>query len=118
MSRNRIAWQNGIVKIAVPPLISKWEPLLDVKVEKTFFQRMKTRWGSCNYRSKNIRLNTELAKKLPECLEYVVVHEMVHLLEASHNSRFVALMEQFLPKWKFYKDELSRSPLGHEDWEE
>lgn len=110
-------WYREQLKIAVPPLISKWEPLLGVKVEKTFFQRMKTRWGSCNYRSGNIRFNTELAKKLPECLEYVVVHEMVHLLEASHNSRFVALMDQFMPKWKFYKDELSRSPLGHEDWE-
>jgi predicted metal-dependent hydrolase len=111
-------WYREQLKIAVPPLISKWEPPLGVKVEKTFFQRMKTRWGSCNYRSHNIRLNTELAKKLPECLEYVVVHEMVHLLEASHNSRFVALMDQFMPKWKFYKDELSRAPLGHEDWEE
>ena len=111
-------WYREQLKIAVPPLITKWEPLLGVKVEKTFFQRMKTRWGRCNYRSHNIRLNTELAKKPPECLEYVVVHERVHLLEASHNSRFVALMDGFMPKWKFYKEELSRSPLGHEEWEE
>ena len=111
-------WYREQLKIAVPPLLTKWEPLLGVKVEKTFYQRMKTKWGSCNHRARNIRLNTELAKKPPECLEYVVVHEMVHLLEASHNSRFVALMDQFMPKWKFYKEELSRSPLGHEDWEE
>jgi len=109
-------WYREQLKIAVPALIAKWEPLMSVTVEKTFFQRMKTKWGSCNHRAKHIRLNTELAKKLPECLEYVVVHEMVHLLEPSHNSRFIALMDQFMPKWKFYKDELSRSPLGYEEW--
>lgn len=109
-------WYREKLKEVVPALIAKWEPLMGVKVEKTFFQRMRTKWGSCNHRAKNIRLNTELAKKLPECLEYVVVHEMAHLLEPSHNSRFIALMDQFMPKWKFYKDELNRSPLGNEDW--
>jgi predicted metal-dependent hydrolase len=110
-------WYREKLKEVVPALIAKWEPLLGVRVENTFYQRMKTKWGSCNHRAKNIRLNTELAKKLPECLEYVVVHEMAHLLEPSHNLRFIALMDQFMPKWKFYKEELSRSPLGHEEWE-
>jgi len=111
-------WYREQLKIAVPDLIAKWEQLMGVKVEKFFVQRMKMRWGSCNHRARNIRLNTELAKKPPECLEYIVVHEMAHLLEPSHNSRFVALMDQFIPKWKFYKEELSRSPLGHEEWVE
>jgi len=111
-------WYREQLKIAVPPLISKWEPLLGVKVEKTFYQRMKTKWGSCNFHARNIRLNTELAKKLPECLECVLVHEMTHLLEPSHNSRFIALMDQFMPSWQNQRAELNRSPLGHEDWEE
>jgi len=109
-------WYREKLKEVVPALIAKWEPLTGVRVEKTFFQRMKTKWGSCNHCAKNIRLNTELAKKPPECLEYVVVHEMAHLLEPSHNSRFIALMDQFMPKWYFYRDELNRSPLGHEEW--
>ncbi len=109
-------WYREKLKEVVPALIAKWEPLMGVMVEKTFFQRMKTKWGSCNHRSGHIRLNTELAKKQPECLEYVVVHEMAHLLEPSHNSRFIALMDQFMPKWHFYRDELNRSPLGHEEW--
>jgi predicted metal-dependent hydrolase len=109
-------WYREQLKIAVPGLIAKWEPLMGVRVEKTFFQRMKTKWGSCNYRSGNIRLNTELAKKPPECLEYVVVHEMAHLLEHSHNSRFIALMDQFMPSWRNHREELNRAPLGHEEW--
>jgi predicted metal-dependent hydrolase len=110
-------WYREKLKEVVPALVAKWEPLMGVKVEKTFFQRMKTKWGSCNHRAKNIRLNTELAKKLPECLGYVVVHEMAHLLEPSHNSRFIALMDQFMPSWRNHREELNRAPLGHEEWE-
>ncbi|MBI5485237.1 MAG: M48 family metallopeptidase [Deltaproteobacteria bacterium] len=110
-------WYREQLKIAVPDLIAKWEPLMGVRVEKFFVQRMKTKWGSCNHRARNIRLNTELAKKPPECLEYVVVHEMAHLLEPSHNSRFVALMDRFMPSWRNHREELNRSPLGHEEWE-
>ena len=110
-------WYREQLKSAVPALIAKWEPLMGVRVENTFYQRMKTKWGSCNHRARNIRLNTELAKKLPECLEYVVAHEMAHLLEASHNSRFVALMDGFMPSWRNHREELNRSPLGHEEWE-
>lgn len=110
------AWYRRQIKEAVPALITKWEPLVGVKVKKLFVQRMKTKWGSCSPSSGSIRLNTDLAKKPPECLEYIVVHEMVHLLEPTHNSRFLALMGQFMPKWRFYKDQLNRLPVRHEDW--
>jgi len=111
------AWYREQVKEIVPLLIAKWEPLMGVKVERFFVQRMKTKWGSCSPNSKRIRLNTDLAKKPPECLEYIVVHEMTHLLEPTHNSRFITLMDQFMPKWRFYKEELNRLPVRHESWE-
>ncbi len=110
------SWYREQLKEAVPSLIAKWEPMLDVKVEKFFVQRMKTRWGSCNPGSRNIRLNTELAKKPPECLEYIVVHEMVHLLEPTHNDSFVGLMNQYLPKWAYFRGMLNKLPVRHEDW--
>lgn len=109
-------WYREQLKIAVPPLIAKWEPLMGVKVQRFFVQRMKTRWGSCSPATGGIRLNTELAKKPPECLEYLVVHEMTHLLEPTHNERFLVLLEQFMPKWRFYRDELNRLPVRHEEW--
>lgn len=109
-------WYRERLKEAVPPLIAKWEPLMGVKVERFFVQRMKTKWGSCSSSSKSIRLNTDLAKKPSECLEYIVVHEMAHLLEPTHNNRFITLMDQFIPKWRFYKDMLNRLPVRHEDW--
>ena len=109
-------WYRDQIKQAVPELISKWERVLGVKVEGFFVQKMKTLWGSCNPRRRTIRLNTELAKKPPECLEYIVVHEMVHLLERSHGPRFVALMDQHLPKWRSCKADLNRLPIRHEDW--
>jgi predicted metal-dependent hydrolase len=87
------------------------------EVERFFAQRMKTRWGSCNPAARSIRLNTDLARKPRECLEYVVVHEMCHLLEPTHNARFVALMDHFLPRWRFHRDVLNRLPVRHEDWE-
>jgi len=110
------AWYRDRIKEAVPVLIAKWEPLIGVKVERFFVQRMKTKWGSCSPHSKSIRLNAELAKKPPECLEYIVVHEMVHLLEPTHNSRFITLMDRFMPKWRFYKEELNKLPVRHESW--
>jgi len=111
------AWYREKLKEVVPALIAKWEPLMGVKVEKFFVQKMKTKWGSCSPASKSIRLNTDLAKKPPECLEYIVVHEMTHLLEPSHNARFISLMDQFMPKWRFYKDELNKLPVRHENWD-
>jgi len=111
------AWHREQLKVALPPLLAKWEKLLGVKAGRCFVQKMRTKWGSCSHDSGNIRLNTDLAKKPPECLEYIVVHELVHLLEPSHNQRFVFLMDQFMPKWKFYRDQLNRLPVRHEDWE-
>ena len=110
------AWYREQLKQAVPPLIAKWEPIIRVKVARFFVQRMKTKWGSCSPISSGIRLNTELAKKPRECLEYIVVHEMVHLLAPTHNRRFVGLMEQFMPKWRFYGEMLNRLPVHHERW--
>lgn len=109
-------WYREKLKDAVPRLIAKWEPLMGVKVARFFVQKMKTKWGSCNASARSIRFNTELAKKPRECLEYIVVHEMAHLLEATHSRRFVALMDQFMPKWQFYRDELNRLPVRHETW--
>jgi predicted metal-dependent hydrolase len=109
-------WYREQLKETIPPLVAKWEALMGVKVEKFFVQRMKTKWGSCNPRSRTIRLNSELAKKPSECLEYIVVHEMVHLLEPTHNRTFVALIDQFMPKWQFHRDSLNRLPVRHESW--
>lgn len=110
------AWYREKLKATASALILKWEPLLGVKVQTLFIRKMKTKWGSCSPSSKSIRLNTDLAKKPPECLEYIVVHEMVHLLEPTHNKRFVSLMDQFMPKWRFYKEELNKLPVRHETW--
>src|SRR6266511_292887 len=100
-------WYREQLKEAVPPLLARWQPLLDVKVERFFVQRMKTKWGSCIRKARTIRINTELAKKPREGLEYIVVHEMVHLLEPTHNARFTNLLDQFIPQWQHYRDTLN-----------
>ena len=105
-------WLRYELKKAIPPLLEKWQPIMGVKVNKFFVQKMKTRWGSCNYTQGNVRFNSELAKKPPVCLEYVVVHELAHLLEPSHNARFHSLMSQFLPNWKLIKAELNRLAIS------
>jgi len=110
------SWYREQIREAAPLLIAKWETMLGVKVERLFVRRMKTRWGSCNPRSRGIRLNTDLAKKPRECLEYIIVHEMMHLLEPTHNAHFVALMDRFMPSWQLYRDQLNRLPVRHEDW--
>ena len=110
------SWYRERLKESLPAVIAKWEPRLNVKVERFFVQRMKTRWGSCNPGAGSIRLNTELAKKPPRCLEYIVVHEMTHLLEPTHNGRFVDLMDRHMPTWTFHRDELNRLPVRHETW--
>ncbi len=109
-------WYREQLKEAAPPLIARWEPLLGVRVERFFVRRMKTKWGSCNHKARTIRLNTELAKKPAECLEYIVVHELVHLLEPTHNPRFVALMDRFMPKWQFHRQVLNHLPVRRENW--
>ncbi|MGP0068986.1 MAG: M48 family metallopeptidase [Isosphaeraceae bacterium] len=109
-------WYRDQVKQAVPPLIARWEPVMGVKVERFHVQRMKTRWGSCSPETGSIRLNTDLAKKPRECLEYLVVHEMTHLLEPTHNARFIAIMDRLLPQWRFRREQLNRLPVRHEAW--
>ena len=106
-----------LIKHEAPAIIAKWEPVLGVQVNRLFVQHMKTKWGSCNPLASTIRLNTDLAKKPMECLEYIVAHEMVHLLEPTHNSKFVALMDRFMPLWRQYRDQLNRLPVRHEEWE-
>jgi hypothetical protein len=109
-------WYRERLKEAVPPLLERWQPLLGVQVERFFVQRMKTKWGSCNHMARTIRLNTELTKKPADCLEYIVVHELVHLLEPTHNARFVALMDRFMPNWQFHRQALNRLPVRWEKW--
>lgn len=109
-------WYRAQLKKVLPALILKWEKTLNVKVDEFGIKKMKIRWGTCNRNAKRIWFNLELAKKPLECLEYIVVHEMVHLLERRHNNIFIAYMNQFLPKWRFYKDELNRLPVRHESW--
>jgi hypothetical protein len=111
------AWYREQLRIAAMPLIAKWEPLMGVKANRIFVRQMKTKWGSCNPRRRSIRLNSELAQKPPECLEYVVVHELAHLLESSHNKVFVSLMDKFMPQWRQFRDELNRIPLSHQEWD-
>ena len=109
-------WYRRHIQAEVPPLLEKWEPKLEVSVNEVRIKRMKTLWGSCNIGAKRIWLNLELAKKPKSCLVYVLVHEMVHLLERDHNDRFRELMDTFLPQWRTYRDELNRAPLAYEDW--
>ena len=110
-------WYREQIKALVPQLISKWGPVLGVSVKWVFVQQMKTKWGSCNPHAQTIRLNTELAKKPKECIEYIVAHEMIHLLEPTHNARFIALMDKFMPKWQYFRQRLNRLPVRHVDWE-
>lgn len=100
-------WYRRELKAVIPSIIQKWEPVMGVKVQDWGVKLMKTKWGSCNTKAGRIWLNLELAKKNPACLEYTVVHEMVHLLERLHNERFVAYMDEFLPNWRSIKAELN-----------
>ena len=109
-------WHKSLLHEVTPPLIKKWEPKLQVKVVGYFLQKMKTKWGSCNHRAKKIRLNTELVKKPKDLLEYVIVHEMVHLIEPRHNERFVELLTKHYPSWRDARAELNALPLSAEVW--
>lgn len=110
------AWYRDQLKAALPPLLSKWEKIVGVKAGKVFVQKMKTRWGSCNPVAGNIRLNTDLAKKPLQCLEYIVAHELTHLLERRHNDRFTALMDAYMPQWQQCREMLNGLPLAHQEW--
>lgn len=109
-------WHKSLLHEAVPTLISKWEQKLKVKVTGYFLQRMKTKWGSCNHSAGNIRLNTELVKKPKDLLEYVIVHELAHLLEPTHCDRFVAILDEHYPTWREARAELNELPLSAEIW--
>lgn len=110
-------WYRGNLKVAVPGLLAKWEPIIGARAERFYVQHMKTKWGSCNPAARNIRLNTELAKKPPECLEYILVHELVHLREPTHNDKFIALMNKLMPHWRDCRDILNRLPVRNEHWD-
>ncbi len=109
-------WYRAQLKKQIPELIKKWEEKLNVTDVEWQVKLMKTKWGSCTAEKKRIWINLELAKKPVHCLEYVIVHEMMHLLERRHNERFIAFMDKHLPKWRFFRDELNRGPLRHENW--
>jgi predicted metal-dependent hydrolase len=109
-------WYRSELKKLVPEIIDKWEKKLGVSTNDYGIKRMRTKWGTCNQSAKRIWLNLELAKKPLECLEYIIVHELVHLLERSHKDRFITLMDEYMPKWKFYREELNRLPISNQDW--
>ena len=111
-------WHKALLHDVVPSLIRKWEVKLGVKVAGYFLQRMKTQWGSCNHAKGNIRLNTELVKKPKDLLEYVIVHEMAHLMEPTHSDRFIAILDKYYPSWREARAELNALPLTAEVWRE
>jgi len=109
-------WYRTELKKLIQPIIEKWEEQIGVAVNNWQVKQMKTKWGTCNIEKKRIWINLELAKKPLHCLEYIIVHEMIHLLERHHNDRFLSLMEKYMPQWKFYKEELNRLPISHGEW--
>ncbi len=111
-------WHKSLLHDVVPGLLKIWESKLGVRASGYFLQRMKTKWGGCNHRAGNIRLNTELVKKPKDLLEYVVVHEMLHLVEPTHSERFLALLDQHYPTWRESRAELNELPLAAEAWAE
>jgi predicted metal-dependent hydrolase len=118
LQRERVMlnWYRSHLRRVIPGMIEHWQSVLGVECSEWGIKHMKTKWGTCNIEAGRIWLNLELAKKSLLCLEYIVVHELVHLLERHHNDRFVAIMNQALPNWRYLRDELNREPLAHEDW--
>src|ERR1035437_5315875 len=116
--RNRILhqWYRQQLKALIPPLVEKWQAVLGVAVAEWGVKKMKTRWGTCNIEARRIWLNLELAKKPVQCLEYIVAHELVHLIERNHNDRFVSILEKHLPHWRLNRQELNSAPLANETW--
>lgn len=109
-------WYREQLKSKIPQIIEKWEGVIGVDVANWGVKQMKTKWGTCNIEAKRIWINLEIAKKPNSCLEYIVVHEMIHLLERYHNSNFYSLLEKYMPNWKVYRDELNRLPVKYENW--
>jgi predicted metal-dependent hydrolase len=110
-------WYRQRLKEKVPALLEKWQTVIGVQVNDWEVKQMKTKWGTCNIKAKRIWLNLELAKKPLHCLEYIIVHELVHLLERHHNVRFLALMDKFMPQWRAYQNELNQLILSYADWD-
>ena len=110
------SWYRRKLKEIIPEMIARWEKKMKVSVDQFGIKKMRTRWGTCNIEARRIWLNLELAKKPLHCLEYILIHEMVHLLERRHNERFMAYMDKFLPQWRAYKEELNRFPISHVEW--
>ena len=110
-------WYRHTLRERLPALIEKWQPVVGEHIEDVRIKKMKTRWGSCNVEARRIWLNLELAKKPPECVEYVLVHELAHLIERRHNTRFHDLMNSFMPTWRLRRDDLNRAPLAHATWQ-
>ena len=109
-------WYRQQLKQPAPPVIEQWEKIMGVSINEFAIKKMKTKWGTCNREAKRIWLNLELAKKPFHCIEYIIVHELAHLLERSHNGNFIAIMDNFLPEWKHLKNELNKLPISHLDW--
>lgn len=109
-------WYRAELKKITPKLITKWEKVMGVQSNEFGIKKMRTKWGTCNTKAKRIWLNLELAKKPLECIEFIIVHELVHLLERTHNEIFVSYMNEFMPKWRFYREELNKLPFRHIDW--
>lgn len=110
-------WYRQELKELAPPIIAKWEKLMNVSINELAIKKMKTKWGTCSREAKRIWLNLELAKKPVHCIEYIIVHELAHLIERSHNDKFVAIMNTYLPEWKHLKNELNKLLVSHSDWE-
>jgi predicted metal-dependent hydrolase len=110
-------WYRARLREEAQTLIEKWQPIVGVRVARWGIRKMRTRWGSCHESNGHILLNLELAKKDRDCLEYIVVHELVHLLEREHNDRFRALMDRFMPAWRLHRDKLNKAPLANEHWQ-
>ncbi len=110
------AWYRDRLKEMIPRLLEKWQPILGVRVAEWGIRKMKTKWGSCNSDARRIWLNLELVKKPVPCLEYLLVHELAHLLERKHNDRFLSILDKAMPKWRAHRQELNAAPLGHETW--
>lgn len=117
-SRERVLqrWYRQHLRELIPPLLTKWTAILEVQPAAWGIKRMKTKWGACNVEAKRIWLNLELAKKPVQCLEYIVVHELTHLLERHHNDLFISLMDRHLPHWRMHRQELNSAPLAHDNW--
>lgn len=116
--KREAVWYREHLMVLIPPLLEKWQRQLGVQVAVWGIKKMKTKWGSSNADARRVWLNLELAKKSSQCLEYVIVHELVHLLERKHNEHFLSLLDKFMPQWRLHREALNKSPLGHECWKD